>query len=512
MSRLRNLVIVLGDQLDMASPALRDFDPRQDRVWMAEAGDESRHVWSHRARIVLFLSAMRHFSAELQARGIPVIHHRLDQHDEPSLAALLSADISRLRPAALRVVQPGDWRVLQALEQAAKAMHIPLQILEDTHFFDTPRGFARWLAGRRQPRMEHYYRALRRRHRILMDGDRPVGGQWNFDADNRESFAATGPSDVPAPASFAPDATTLDVMRLVERVFPDHPGALDAFDWPVTRAQALEAMARFMDTALPAFGRYQDAMWTDQPLLYHSRLSAALNLKLLSPREVVNAAIESLREGRAPVAAVEGFVRQILGWREYVRGLYWQHMPRWLEWNALQAEEALPPFYWHGKVDMECLSQAIGQTLRLGYAHHIQRLMITGLFALLYGVQPEAVHAWYLAVYVDAVAWVEVPNTIGMSQFADGGIMASKPYIASGRYIQRMSNYCRSCRFRPDRRAGADACPFTVLYWDFLLRHRDRFAAHPRLALQVRNTRRLSQDAADAIQASARQVRDRYRP
>lgn len=454
---------------------------------------------------------MRHFGAELQERGVPLTYRRLDAHTHATLTAALREDLQILQPRAMRVVQPGDWRVLEGLQQAAGAAGIPLEVLEDGHFFDTLADFARWVRARRQPHMEHYYRQLRRRQRILMDGDRPAGGAWNFDADNRLPLPATGPRPLPAPAAFAPDAVTREVLDQVAARFADHPGSLAGFDWPVNRAQALQAMARFMDNALPHFGPYQDAMWVGEPVLYHSRLSAALNLKLLSPREVVYAATERFAAGQAPIASVEGFVRQILGWREYVRGLYWQHMPQWQQWNALQAGEALPPFYWHGEVDMACLSDAIGQTLRLGYAHHIQRLMVTGLFAQLYGVEPLAVHRWYLAVYVDAVEWVELPNTLGMSQFADGGLMASKPYIASGRYIQRMSNYCQRCRYRPDRRSGPNACPFSVLYWDFLLRHRERFRGRPRMSLQMRNAERLSPAAADAIRSSARQVRDRYR-
>ncbi|MBL9201734.1 MAG: cryptochrome/photolyase family protein, partial [Opitutaceae bacterium] len=348
-------------------------------------------------------------------------------------------------------------------------------------------------AGRKQLRLEFFYREMRRKHRVLLDAaGEPEGGQWNFDPENRGSFGRDGPPRRPAPRAFPPDATTRAVLALVERRFAGHPGELARFDWPVTPAQARAALDDFIAHRLAEFGRYQDAMWTDEPWLYHSRLSAALNLKLLDPRDVIAAAERAWREGRVPLAAAEGFIRQILGWREYVRGIYWMQMPGYRERNALGAREPLPPFYWTGETPMACLRGALGQTLAVGYAHHIQRLMVTGLYALLLGVDPRRVHEWYLAVYVDAVEWVELPNTLGMSQYADGGVMASKPYAATGSYIDRMSNYCAGCRFDPKAATGEKACPFTTLYWDFLLRHERRLAANPRMSLQVKNLARLA--------------------
>lgn len=506
---LRKLVVVLGDQLDRDSAALADFDPARDALWMAEVDEESTHVWSHPARIALFLSAMRHFRDECLARGWPVIYRAAGTHVHPSLATALAHDLAALRPHAVVLVKPGDWRVEQSLRAVAAAAGVGYAERPDLHFYSTPQDFADWAAGRRELRLEYFYRWLRRREGVLMQGEVPEGGRWNFDAENRGSFDRRGPGLVPAPCSFAPDEVTRDVMDLVRERFSAHPGSLEAFDWPVTPAQAAIALDDFIRHRLPLFGRYQDAMWEAQPWLYHSRLAAAMNLKLLSPRAVVDAAVAAWRRGHAPLEAVEGFVRQILGWREYVRGLYWLRMPGYLDDNALDAQQALPAFYWNGDTDMACLRAAIGQTLALGYAHHIQRLMVTGLFALLYGVEPRQVHAWYLAVYVDAVEWVELPNTLGMSQFADGGVMASKPYAASGKYIQRMSNHCAGCRYRPQQAVGADACPFTTLYWDFLARHRERFAAHPRAALQWRSLERLDADALAAIRAQAASLRAR---
>jgi deoxyribodipyrimidine photolyase-related protein len=425
-----------------------------------------------------------------------------------------------LQPERVLLVEPGEWRVREALRHACEGAGLAIEERPDRHFLCPRADFERHARGRRQLRMEYFYREMRERHRVLMDDAEaggparadsrrlvPAGGEWNFDHDNREAFPAGGPADVPAPKRFPPDALTREVLDDVAARYPDHPGRLDEFGWPVTREQALESLADFIAHRLPSFGRWQDAMWTGEPWLWHAHIAAALNLKLIRPLEVIEAAESAWRQGRAPIAAVEGFIRQILGWREYVRGLYWMRMPQYLELNALQATEPLPPWFWTGETPMTCLREAIGQTLRLGYAHHIQRLMVTGLFALLYGVDPKAVHRWYLSVYVDAVEWVELPNTLGMSQFADGGVMASKPYAATGKYIERMSNYCESCRFRPDRRTGADACPFTTLYWDFLLRHEARFANHPRMALQVKNLKRIEEPERQAIRARVLEIR-----
>lgn len=503
MSNAGNLLVCLGDQLDAESSLLRGGDPARDVIWMAEVDEESTHVWSHKARIVLFLSGMRHFREWLTAEGWDVRYLELGEHAHPDLGHALCAALQVQAPARVRVVQPGDYRVEQQLREACSQAGVPLDVLEDDHFFDTLDGFRGWARGRRQLRLEYYYRALRRRYGILMDDGEPVGGQWNFDQDNRQSFGDAGPGPVPAPRRWSPDAITRNVMALVERRFPDHPGTLDAFDWPVTREQAEEALADFIRERLPGFGPYQDALWEGEPWLYHSRLSAALNLKLLSPRSAVAAAEQAYRTGGASLASAEGFIRQVLGWREYVRGIYWQSMPDYLAGNALDAREELPHFYWTGETDMRCLADAVGQTLRLGYAHHIQRLMVTGLYALLYGVEPTAVHRWYLAVYVDAVEWVEAPNTIGMSQFADNGLMASKPYCATGKYIRRMGNHCAGCRYDVEQRTGDSACPFTTLYWDFLARNRERLRHIPRMAMQLRNLERLDAHTVAAIRAQA---------
>jgi len=516
VAELRNLIVVLGDQLDLDAAAFDGFDAAVDRVWMAEVAEESTHVVSSQPRTALFLAAMRHFALALQTAGRPLYYTRLDAPGNGgSLGAQLQLDIAQRRPERLVMTAPGDWRVLQAIKDAAQAQGLPLDIREDRHFYCSVREFAAHAQGRKSLRMEYFYREQRKRHRVLMQGDgpdggavdAPIGGQWNFDADNREAFGAAGPGAVPPRTRFEPDALTREVIALVQTRFATHPGSLDGFAWPVTRDQALQSLQAFIQARLPLFGRYQDAMWPGDPWLYHAHLSAALNLKLLNPREVVAAAEAAYRDGHAPLASVEGFIRQILGWREYVRGIYWTQMPGYLERNALDAQEALPAWYWTGATDMACLRDALAQTLAHGYANHIQRLMVTGLFALMLGVNPKEVHAWYLAVYVDAVEWVELPNTLGMSQYADGGVMGSKPYIATGKYIQRMSPHCKGCRYDPAQRSGDSACPFTTLYWDFLMRHETALARNPRMALQVKNVARLSDAQKQAVSERSAAIR-----
>ncbi|XVJ68318.1 MAG: cryptochrome/photolyase family protein [Rhizobacter sp.] len=508
---MRSLVIVLGDQLDLDAAAFDGFDAELDAVWMAEAQEESTHVWSSKPRTAMFLAAMRYFAWSLENAGRRVHYTQLDATDNRgSLALQLQADIEQFKPQQLVMTAPGDWRVLRAIKAVAAQNDLVLDIREDRHFFCTVREFAAHAKGRKSLRMEYFYREQRKRHGVLMQStspDQPLGDQWNFDEDNREAFGKSGPDAVPKRSTVTPDALTAEVIALVEKHFAAHPGRLDSFSWPVTRDQALQSLRVFIKERLPLFGRYQDAMWPGNPWLYHSHLSAALNLKLLNPREVVAAAEAALHAGHAPLSSVEGFIRQILGWREYVRGIYWTQMPGYLERNALNAQESLPSWYWTGATDMACLRDALTQTLEHGYANHIQRLMVTGLFALMLGVQPQQVHAWYLAVYVDAVEWVELPNTLGMSQYADGGVMGSKPYVATGQYIARMSPHCVGCRYDPKQRSGETACPFTTLYWDFLMRHETLLAKNPRMALQVKNIARLTPEQKQAVNERAAAIR-----
>ena len=518
---MRNLVLILGDQLDADSAAFDGFDPGLDAIWMAEVANESTKVWSGKPRTALFLSAMRHHREALKAKGWQVFYRQLTgcsgvwqepdgasrKSSAETFSAALAESSARLTPQRWVIVEPGEWSVRKEICEAAEAAGIALEIREDRHFLCSHAQFAAHAEGRKQLRMEFFYREMRQRHSVLLEEGKPAGGAWNFDSENRKSFGKSGPPLHMPPRQFKPDALTQQVLALVNERFADHPGDLTAFDWPVTAGEAVQALEDFIAHRLGEFGDWQDAMWTNEPWLFHSRLSTVLNLKLLHPSRVIEAAENAWKQGRAPLAGVEGFIRQILGWREYVRGIYWRQMPDYMELNALGAVHPLPPFYWTGKTEMVCMQDALAQTLKFGYAHHIQRLMVTGLYALMFGVRPREVHAWYLAVYVDAVEWVELPNTLGMSQHADGGLMASKPYIATGKYIQRMSNYCSGCRFDPAESTGPTACPFTTLYWDFLLQHEPAMRLNQRMSMQVRNLTRLDESKREAIRSKAAQLR-----
>lgn len=504
---IRRLVVVLGDQLDESSRAFEGFQADSDCIWMAEVRDESTRIPISKARIVMFLAAMRHFRNSLRSRGWRVEYSELtDSGREATLSSELSRFVALHRPREIVCVEPGEWRLREELGRELWAVGKE-GWLEDDHFLCSHSEFEAHAAGRRQLRMEFFYREMRRRKGVLMDGTSPAGGEWNFDAENRGTFGKDGPVFLPPPVRFKPDEITSEVITMVCAEFPEAPGEVSHFDFPVTRAEALVALEDFIKNRLPLFGRYQDAMWSGEPWLYHARLSAALNLKLLRPWEVIVSAEKAWREGHASIESVEGFIRQILGWREYVRGVYWLFMPRYLDGNALDATHSLPSFYWNGQTEMSCLRETIQQTLKYGYAHHIQRLMVTGLYALLLGVSPKQVHEWYLSVYLDAVEWVELPNTLGMSQYADGGVMASKPYVATGKYIQRMSNYCKGCRYDPGKAVGGEACPFTTLYWDFLSRNRGKLQKNQRMSLQLKNLDRISSATLEAIRERADEIK-----
>lgn len=513
---VRKLVLVLGDQLNLDSPALADFDINADRVLMIEAPGEATHVWSHKARIALFLSAMRHFRDALRERGVDVVYIALGDSDAPTLVGRLAEQLHRLRPETLSLIEPGEWRLEQTVTDTARAAGVACRVLDDTHFMCSRADFARW-AGKYASslRMEFFYREMRRKHGVLIDPSavkpgEPEGGQWNFDADNRKGYPKTGPGLIPPPAQFEPDAITREVFADVERLFPDHPGSLASFRWPVTRSQALVALDGFITARLPNFGDHQDAMWAGTPFGWHSLLSTSLNLHLLDPREVINAAEAAYRAGHAPLASVEGFVRQVIGWREFIRGVYWLDMPGLARANHLKHARPLPSWFWTGQTKMACARDAIEQTLQYGYAHHIQRLMVTGLFGLLAEIDPKAVADWYLAVYVDAVEWAELPNVAGMALYADGGRFTSKPYVASGAYIHRMSNHCGGCAYAPDAKSvqatHKPLCPYTTLYWNFLDRHESTLSANPRTSLMAKNVARLPAEARQRIRDAAQRV------
>lgn len=482
---VRNLVLVLGDQLTESLSSLAGFDRTRDMVLMVEVRAEAVYVDKHQQKIALVLAAMRHFARDLRQRQMPLDYVGFeDPGNSGDFTGELVRAIARHRPERVIVTEPGEWRVLQLMRAWQADLDIPVLIRPDDRFFCSRDAFADWARGRKLFRMEHFYREMRKTSGLLMEGDKPVGGQWNFDADNRKALPKG--ARTPERLRFAPDPITREVLDLVARHFGDHFGRLEPFGWAVTRAGALEALQHFLAVCLPDFGDYQDAMKTGEPFLYHGIISPYLNIGLLTAREVCAAAEAEWHAGRAPINAVEGFVRQVLGWREYVRGLYFHLMPKYPESNHLQAERPLPWFYWSGETDMHCIAATVGDTSRHAYAHHIQRLMVTGNFALLAGLRPAEVEAWYLAVYIDAFEWVELPNVHGMALFADGGILASKPYAASGAYIDRMSDYCGSCRYDPKIKTGPKACPFNLLYWNFMIENRPRLGGNQRLAMTYR--------------------------
>jgi len=499
---MKTLRLVLGDQLSRDLPSLTDLDPDKDLVLMAEVMSEVTYVKHHKRKIAYLFSAMRHFAEWLGKDGIAVRYRRLDDADNAgSLAGEVAAAIAVFAPDRIVVTAPGEYRLADEMAGWQARFGLAVDIRADTRFLCSLGDFAEWAEGRKSLRMEFFYRDLRRRYQVLMEGDEPIGGKWNYDADNRQPPKAG--LAVPPPSSFAPDAITAEVLALVEARCADHFGQLAGFDFAVTRDQALHVLDQFIAERLPLFGTYQDAMIEGEPWMYHSHIGLYLNAGLLSPIEVIRVAEAAYHRGDAPLNAVEGFIRQILGWREFVRGLYWLKMPAYAEANFLQATRPLPDFFWTGNTDMNCLAQSIQQTDVLSYAHHIQRLMVLGNFALLAGLSPQAVNEWFLVVYVDAYEWVVMPNVSGMALFADGGYLASKPYAAGGAYINRMSNYCKNCRYEVTEKSGEDACPFNYLYWDFLDRHRETLGNNPRLGMVYRTFDKMAPEKQAGVNADA---------
>lgn len=478
--KTNRLILILGDQLSSKLSSIAQADRVRDRILMVEVREETGYVRHHKKKIAFIFAAMRQFAEELRADGWAVDYVKLeDEANTHSLPGELNRAIERYKPNRVCLTEPGEWRVRSMLEMWCERCPLPVQILEDTRFLCSHDAFAAWAYGRKQLRMEYFYREMRRKTGLLMDGDGPAGGKWNFDVENRKP--ANADLIIPRPLRFEPQGGTLDVLELVQDTFADHFGDLEPFWFAVNASDAAAALEAFLAEALPFFGDYQDAMIVGEPFVFHSVLALYMNVGLLDPLGVCTRVEAEYRSGRVPINAAEGFIRQIIGWREYVRGIYWHTMPDYVERNAFSAERPLPAFYWTADTQMACLREAISQTKSEAYAHHIQRLMITGNFAMLAGVDPKEVHEWYLAVYADAFEWVELPNTLGMSQFADGGLLASKPYAASGNYINKMSNYCKNCIFDVKKKTGSDACPFNALYWDFLDRNRAQLQRNPRL-------------------------------
>ncbi|MCQ4254394.1 cryptochrome/photolyase family protein [Stutzerimonas stutzeri] len=489
------LRLVLGDQLSFDLSVLDGLDPVHDRVLLAEVADEANHVPHHPQKIAFIFSAMRHFAQALRERGVAVDYVALDDPaNSGSLAGELARFAAKYRPADIHVTEAGDWRV----EQALKSSGLPITWHADQRFLCSRAQFACWASGKKQLRMEFFYREMRLRAGLLLNLDgAPEGGVWNLDADNRKPL----PRGLHGPITlrFVADDITRDVLELVEARFAHHYGSLERFDYPVTHAEAEQLWQHFLDFGLAAFGDYQDAMASGEPFLFHARIGAALNVGLLDVRRLCGDVETAYRQGRVALNAAEGFIRQLIGWREYVRGIYWLQMPDYARRNAFGNTRPLPEFYWTGQTRMNCMRQVIGQTLDHAYAHHIQRLMVTGNFALLAGIAPPALCDWYLAVYMDAFDWVELPNVLGMVLHADGGYLGSKPYCASGQYIKRMSDYCHGCAYKVGESTTDDACPFNALYWHFLMRHRERLQSNPRMTMIYRNLARMDESKREGV-------------
>ena len=507
---MTELVVVFADQLSHNLSSLANADKGKATVLMMEVQDEADQVWHHRKKLVFLFSAMRHFADELKEAGWKVRYVKLTDSDNTNnFSEEITSAVIDVTPDRLLFTEPGEWRVEQIIRQLREQLDIPVSMFRNTRFVATKQQFRDWAKGRKELRMEYFYREMRRSTGLLMDGDKPKGGKWNYDQENRSPIKSD--QKLPNRHFVEPDDTTLDVLEMVSEKFPDRFGSLDSFGYGVTAKSAEAALDEFIKTRLPDFGTYQDAMITGQTFLFHSVLALYINVGLLDPLKACKAVEKAYLAGNAPINAVEGFIRQIIGWREYVRGVYWLKMPDYLDQNSLDAKEDLPDFYWSGKTKMNCVREVIEQTKEHAYSHHIQRLMITGNFALLAGIDPRQVHEWYLAVYADAFEWVELPNTLGMALFADGGLLASKPYAASANYINKMSNFCKSCHYDPKEKLGERACPFNALYWDFLDRNEKRLGKNPRMGMMYKNLQRMDDKALDDVRSQAQQVKQKLK-
>ena len=487
---MTRLILVLGDQLTPTLSALEQAT-QGDIIVMAEVADETTYVPHHPKKIAFVLTAMRKFAAQLRDDGLTVVYTKLDDPENTgSITGELLRRAAEYGTSTVIATEPGEWRLIAALND----LPLDTTVLPDTRFIASHAEFEAWAKNRKELRMEWFYRDMRRKTGLLMDGDKPVGGQWNFDHDNRKA----APKDIHyfGPMQFDPDE---EVMALVAQRFDQNFGDLEPMWFATDKEQVLRHFERWLQDALPLFGDYQDAMLNENRFLYHSVIGLYINAGLLDPLAVCRAAEAEYQAGRAPINAVEGFIRQIIGWREYMRGIYFLQGPDYTSRNVLGHTRDLPAFFWGADTAMNCVAKTVEQTKTDAYAHHIQRLMITGNFALLAGIDPGQVHEWYLAVYADAYEWVEAPNVIGMSQYADGGIVGSKPYVSSGAYISRMSDYCKSCAYKVKDKTGKNACPFNLLYWDFLIRHRDRFSGNARMGNMYRTWDRMKPDHQETV-------------
>lgn len=483
---MKTLRLILGDQLNGSHSWFRDT--QNDVLYlMAEMHQETDYVVHHIQKVVGFFEAMRQFAEKLQADGHKVRYYRIGDPDNPqNLPDIVREVVHQESVTRFEYLYPDEYRLDAQLTGLCETLSLPCKACETEHFYTSRTTLADFFEGKKQLLMESFYRMMRKKHGVLMEGKDPLGGSWNYDARNRKAWKGSPP----VPAGYFPGKDVSGLVGELQSAGVQTMGSIDPsdFTWTTSREEALKLLNWFCEELLPHFGPYQDAMHTEQKYVFHSRLSFALNTKLISPKEVVETveAYYHSHPEKVPLSSVEGFIRQILGWREYMRGIYWKEMPGYTGKNALDNRNPLPDFYWTGETHMNCLKHAIGQSLETAYAHHIQRLMITGNFALLTQTDPGEVDRWYLGIYADAVEWVQLPNTRGMSQFADGGIVGTKPYISAANYIHKMSNYCQGCRYDPKKRTGPEACPFNALYWNFLQEKKEKLADNPRMGMMYR--------------------------
>ncbi len=495
------LRIILGDQLNARHSWFKTKN--NDTLYViAEMHQEANYVKHHGQKICAFFKAMEKFAHALNGAGHSALHLTLDDTkpygDFIELATHLCQKYSITE---LQYQQPDEYRLSQQLTKLHNIKNVTTTIADTEHFLLNQTDADKWIKKDKHNTMEAFYRKMRKRYNLLMDGDKPLGGKWNYDQNNRQKLKPDDLKDIPKPLTFAEDVSDI-IIRLNKHNIAYIGNVTEHLIWPTSRKESLTLLAHFCEVCFPLFGTFQDAMTENhkhQWSLYHSRISFSLNSKMLHPKEVINTAIDAFNQNKnIDIAQVEGFVRQILGWREYIRAVYWVNMPSYAQKNALEANNPLPEYFWDGKTKMNCMKHAIDQSLDTAYAHHIQRLMVTGNFSLIAGINPDEVDAWYLGIYIDAIEWVEMPNTRGMSLYADGGLVATKPYASSGNYINKMSDYCKSCHYKVQKKETDDACPFNSLYWGFLHKNRTKLVSNPRISMMLANFEKQDKAKQDA--------------
>lgn len=499
---MTTLRVIFGDQLNESISSLSDTDKDNDIILFFEVNEEATYIKHHKKKIILIFSAMRHFAKELSKKNYAVHYIKIDDKENTgSFHGEVQRAIKHYQPQNIILTEPSEYRVYNKVKQWANDFNVAVEIRSDNRFLCSHKTFKQWAQSRKQLRMEFFYREMRKQYNILMDNGQPEGGKWNYDADNRKPLK--GQLSVPDTYHSKTDVITKNVIDWVDAHYSDHFGSSTPFHFAVTHKQASQALNQFIDERLASFGDYQDAMVQNEPWLYHSHIGFYLNCGLLLPLQCIKQVEQAYRQNKVPLNAAEGFIRQILGWREYVRGIYWLKMPEYEKTNHLNAQRKLPGFFWGKSTRMNCISQCISETHENAYAHHIQRLMVLGNFLLLAGIDPDEVNHWYMIVYADAFQWVELPNVSGMVLYADGGLLSSKPYAASGAYINKMSDYCKGCHYKVSKKDGDLACPFNYLYWNFFIKNKATLKNNPRLGMSYRTLAKMSDEKIDLIETDS---------